>query len=135
MLKIRSKCNPLLPVSCLDLECCSSPRGFIRPVIPMKARASAHRLQSASAFRLLILIWLYWLHHSVCSFVALWRGRWRCRQAYARTPHHAREARASFRRREFPATTLKGLGGIGPAFPMKRKRSSAGSLAHGYEKG
>jgi hypothetical protein len=50
----------------------------------------------------------------------------------ARKPHHAREARASNRRREPATTTLKGLGGIGPAF--EGKRSSAGSLAQNTRK-
>ena len=80
-----------------------------------------------------------WLHQIMCSLFALRKGCLACKPSIARKPHHAREARASYRRREFAATTLKGLGGIRPAFfsatRRKAKRSSAGSLAQEHEKG
>jgi hypothetical protein len=71
-------------------------------------------------------------HRKMCSFVALRRGYWRNRQA---SPVN----RTMPGKRVLPTvgansatTTLKGLGGIGPAF--EGKRSSAGSLAQNTRK-
>jgi hypothetical protein len=56
---------------------------------------------------------------------AVERGFWRLQPGIARTPHHAREARASYRHREFRGDYAEGLGrdptGLFPANAEKQE--------------
>jgi hypothetical protein len=92
----------MLPVF-RDLECCSSPHGFARPAIQNQrpdlavcadTKFTVDRGLQAAETGINDCISQY-------EFVALQRG---CgfSPGIARTPHHAREARASYRRPEFP---------------------------------
>jgi hypothetical protein len=58
-------------------------------------------------------------HLKMCSFVALRRGYWRESPSIARKPHHAREARASYRRREYRDDYAEGLGRYRTGFRRK----------------
>jgi hypothetical protein len=58
----------------------------------------------------------------VCRFFALREGLLACKPSIARKPHHAREARASYRHLEYRGDYAEGLGRYPTGFLVAARR-------------